>query len=86
LHKWFAHTVQIPHPQKIISFAISHPIRTPFDNYYYPIRTNLQGQTTPDVAPDLTTASLHAQVTFAKDNDHRMGGCRPLHANMSLAG
>ena len=53
--------VIIPHPQKrIISFAIPHPICTPFNNYYYPIRTNPQGQTTPDVDPDLTIASSHA--------------------------
>jgi hypothetical protein len=46
--------------QKNFSFAIPHPIRTPFNNYYYPIRTNPQGQTTPDVAPDLAIASLDA--------------------------
>jgi len=46
--------------KKINTFAIPHPIRTPFNNYYYPIRTNPQGQTTPDVAPDLAIASLHA--------------------------
>jgi len=46
-------------PQKN-SFAIPHPIRTPFNHYYYPIRTNPQGLTTPDVAPDHTIASLHA--------------------------
>jgi len=53
--------VIIPHPKKnIISFAIPHPICTPFNNHYYPIRTIPQGQATPDVAPDLTIASLHA--------------------------
>jgi hypothetical protein len=46
--------------KKINTFAIPHPIRTPFNNYYYPIRINPQGQTTPDVAPDLTIASLNA--------------------------
>jgi hypothetical protein len=51
--------LQVPYPKIIISFAIPHPIRTPFNNYY-PIRTNPQGQTTPDVAPDLTIASLNA--------------------------
>jgi hypothetical protein len=74
-------------PKQIFSFAIPHPIRTPFNNHYYPIRTNPQGQTTPDVAPDLPIiASFHAFFTFAKDIDHRVGCCRPLHANMSLAG
>jgi hypothetical protein len=41
-------------------FANPHQIRTPFNNYYYAIRTNPQGQTTPDVAQDLTIPSLHA--------------------------
>ena len=39
------------------------------------------------MALDLTIASLYAwKFTFAKDIDHRVGCCRPLHANMSLAG
>jgi len=43
-----------PAPQKeVFSSAIPHPIRTPFNKYYYPIRTNPQGQTTPDVPQTL---------------------------------
>jgi len=40
-------TVQNSAPQKkTFSFANPHQIRTPFNNYYYPIHTNPQGQTT----------------------------------------
>ena len=61
--KWVLSTVQRCNhsaPIKNIYFAKPHQFRTPLNNYYYLIRTNPQDQTTPDVAPDLTIASLHA--------------------------
>ena len=73
-------------PQKNIkSFAIPHPIRTPFN-----ININLSAQIRKAIQPLMWPRTLpllhYMHKNFAKDIDHRVGCCRPLHAYMSLAG